>query len=71
MKIEIDLKRLRLFNNLTQEALAKKLGKNKYTIANWENGKTSPGIDDFYVLNKVLNPDEVFFLKFNQVKLDK
>lgn len=70
MKIEIDLKRLRKFNNLTQEALAQKVGKNKYTIANWENGKTAPQIDDFYKLNELLNPDGIFFLKFNQVKLD-
>jgi putative transcriptional regulator len=38
----IDVKSVRQKLNLTQAALAEKLGVDQGTVSNWENGKNSP-----------------------------
>lgn len=40
-KLLITLKAARVNAGLTQEEVAKALNKNKKTVSNWENGKTS------------------------------
>lgn len=51
----IDLKKQRLKKGYTQEALAKKLGISRTTIANIECGFNSPSIALAKELGKVLN----------------
>ena len=38
------IKRMRLFRNLYQRDVAKQMGVDKATVANWEKGKTAPPI---------------------------
>lgn len=49
------LKELRLANNLTQEALAQKLGVARSTITMWENGLSKPRLDTLVRLANVLD----------------
>lgn len=43
--MKLTLKAARINNNLTQEEVAKKVGKSKNTIQNYENGKRIPNIE--------------------------
>ncbi|MFM1602059.1 helix-turn-helix transcriptional regulator [Helcococcus ovis] len=63
-KPEVSLKGLRMLKDMSQKELGEKLGKSEYTIANWESGKSSPKITDYYKLKDVLDIDNQFFLKF-------
>ena len=44
------LRELRKEKQLTQKQVAKKLGVADSTYANWEQGRTQPGVDDIYRL---------------------
>lgn len=58
MNMKISLKAARVNANLTQSEVAKKLRKNKQTIVNWENGKTSMDAANFAALCKLYNIGE-------------
>lgn len=53
MDINIKLKKARLAVNLTQEAVAEKVGVTRQTISNWENGKSYPDIVSIIILSDV------------------
>ena len=50
-----NLKNLRLFNNLTQQGLADKLGVSFKTISHWESGYSEPTLQLLIKLKKILN----------------
>lgn len=56
------LKELRLEDQLTQKQIAKKLNIAESTYANWEQGRTRPGIYDIFSLLWVfdINAGELF-----------
>lgn len=52
--------------NLTQEQVAKMLGRCKQTVINWEKGKTPIGIPEFAMLCEIYKiPVECIFLPYN------
>lgn len=51
--MQISLAAARVNANLSQEEVAKKLGKSKQTIINWEKGRTAPGIIEIEALEKI------------------
>ncbi len=53
MNISVKLKNARLACNLTQEAVAEKVGVTRQTISNWENGKSYPDIVSIIILSDV------------------
>lgn len=57
------LKRYRLKANLTQEALATKIGKGKNYISDLERGIKKPSLDVFVSLAKTLNASADYLLK--------
>lgn len=46
---------LRKMNNLTQQDIAKRLGKSVNAISNWELGNTSPPVDNLVDLCKIFD----------------
>lgn len=42
-------------NNMTQSALAKKIGVSQQLVSSWCTGKSKPGIPSAYKLSQVLN----------------
>ena len=50
-----NLKTLRLFNNLTQQSLADKLGVSFKTISHWESGYSEPSLSFLIKLKEILN----------------
>ena len=61
---KITLRAARSNANLTQAEAAKKIGVSRDTIANWENGKTSPSVGKFKRIEAVygISYDELDFL---------
>ena len=57
MKIGNKILELRKKNNLSQEALAEKIGVTRQTISKWELGETSPDIQQAKELSKVFDND--------------
>ena len=55
MEIGNKILELRKKNNLSQEALAEKIGVTRQTISKWELGETSPDIKQAKELSKVFN----------------
>ena len=53
MEIGNKILELRKKNNLSQEALAEKIGVTRQTISKWELGETSPDIKQAKELSKV------------------
>ena len=47
------LRKARLSANLTQEAVAEKVGVSRQTMSNWENGKSNPDISSVIALSDV------------------
>ena len=62
--MKITLKAARVNAGLTQDEVAKILKKSKNTIVNYENGKSSPGIEIGKALAKLygLSVDDIIFL---------
>lgn len=50
-----NLKNLRIFNNLTQQKLAEKLGVSFKTVSHWESGYSEPNIQQLIILKQILN----------------
>ena len=55
MSISENLKRLRTESNLTQDDIAKCLGRDRSAYAFWETGKTSPSPKQLVTLSKIFN----------------
>ena len=55
MEIGNKILELRKKNNLSQEALAEKIGVTRQTISKWELGETAPDIKQAKELSKVFN----------------
>ncbi|ANU28415.1 helix-turn-helix transcriptional regulator [Planococcus versutus] len=52
--------------NLTQEQLAKLLGKaGKQSVSNWENGHSKPPLSIAFKLSEILEKDISFLFSFN------
>ncbi len=56
-KVSKNLKKIRIQNNLTQDALAEKIHVTRQAISNWENDKTKPDIESLEMLAEVLEVD--------------
>ena len=62
-KLQISLAAARVNANMTQEDVAKIMGVTRHSIANWENGKTIPGIPEIEMLCRIYNiPQDYIFL---------
>lgn len=60
----VSLKAARVNVELTQREVANQMGLNVATLVNWENGKTSPDIDQFKKLCEIYKcPIDAIFLK--------
>lgn len=60
---KISLAAARVNANKTQREVADLMGVNVSTIINWENGKTSPNIEQFVKLCSIYNcPQGIIFL---------
>lgn len=64
---KITLKAARANLNLTQTEAAKQLGVSKDTLSNWENGRTSPNVEKFKLIEQIygVSYDELDFLPQN------
>lgn len=64
---KITLKAARANLNLTQTEAAKRLGVSKDTLSNWENGRTSPNVEKFRLIEQIygVSYDELDFLPQN------
>ena len=49
-ELKISLRAARVNAGLTQEEVAKRIGKNKQTVINWENGRTPIDLGNFALL---------------------
>lgn len=64
-----NLIRARENKNLTQEQLALELGKaGKSAVSNWENGRSTPSMEDAFRIAEILEED-VRFLFGNKVQV--
>ena len=54
-KLRYNLKSLRIFNNLTQQELANKVGVSFKTISHWELGYSEPSLQLLIKLKNILN----------------
>lgn len=62
-KPKISLKALRNLRNISQASLAESIGRNETTVVNWERGKTSMSIPDYFKIKELLDPKDQFFLE--------
>lgn len=71
MNLSEQIKKFRKEKNMKQEELAKKLGKSKSVISNWEKGINKPDADTIAELCKILKitPNQLFDWKENHNKL--
>ena len=53
-RVRHTLRQWRQLAGLTQEELAKAVGRNRTTIVAWEQGKSAPNANDIAVIEKVL-----------------
>lgn len=65
--MRVTLKAARVNKELTQEAFAKAVGVGAKTVANWENGVSSPRADKLPEICRVLGceTDDLIFLSAN------
>lgn len=57
-----NIRKYRLQNNITQDELAKKLGKSKNVISNWERGDNRPDADSIELMCKIfaISPNDIY-----------
>lgn len=72
MNIEIAnrLVKLRKENNLSQEALANKLGISRQAVSKWERAEASPDTDNLIMLAKIYNVSLDELLQTNQEEFE-
>jgi transcriptional regulator with XRE-family HTH domain len=65
MKLGENIKNYRLFRQMTQEELAKKLNRSKSVISHWEKGENNPDLDTCEELCRILSitPNQLFAWK--------
>lgn len=51
--LKISLRAARVNAGMTQECVARKLGKAKQTVVNWENGKSALSAEDLFKLSEL------------------
>lgn len=54
MKIGENIKKYRVYRNMTQEDLAKQLSRSKSVVSHWEKGENNPDLDTCELICKVL-----------------
>ena len=61
-KLNMNIKNFRQFRGITQQEIARRLGKSKNVISNWERGDNSPNPDEIMELCKILEvtPNQIF-----------
>ena len=61
-KLNENIRKFRVFRQITQADLASKLGKTKNVISNWENGLNSPDPDTIETICNILKvtPNQLF-----------
>ena len=65
------IKEIRKKNNLTQSALADKLGVTYQAVSKWENGKNIPDMETLKAISKEFNVDIDMIVGNNKTKKDK
>ena len=56
------VKKLRKEHHWTQKQLGKMMGLNDTTVSNWENGNTTPTIDELVILVRLLSVSSDYIL---------
>jgi transcriptional regulator with XRE-family HTH domain len=64
--MQINLKAARINKNLTQEEAAKQLGISKYTLSNYERGKSFPDVSVIKTIEKVYEVEYDNIIFFTQ-----
>lgn len=61
-KLNLNIKNFRQFRGITQQEIARRLGKSKNVISNWERGDNSPNPDEIVELCRILEvtPNQIF-----------
>lgn len=67
-KFPENLKKFRIKAGLTQEELAKKLGKTKNVISNWERGENRPDAETIAKICAILNVTPNELLGWNEIE---
>lgn len=79
-KLNENIRKFRIFRQITQAELATRLGKTKNVISNWENGLNSPDPDTIEMICNILNvtPNQLFgweempeYIKFEEYMEEK
>ena len=73
MNLSENLKKIRKDNNLSQEALAEKLGVSRQSVSKWESGLAYPEMDKVLQLCEMfnLNIDELLNQNIKEVEKNK
>ena len=61
-KLNMNIRNFRQFRGITQQEMARRLGKSKNVISNWERGDNSPNPDEIVKLCEILEvtPNQIF-----------
>ena len=72
-KVAEQLKQLRVKHQLSQDALAEQLFISRQAISKWENGDTTPDLENLVRLTEIfdVNLDELVLAKPNEVKVER
>ena len=72
-KVAEQLKQLRVEHQLSQDALAEQLFISRQAISKWENGDTTPDLDNLVRLTEIfgVSLDELVLAKPNEVKVER
>ncbi|MSU87382.1 helix-turn-helix domain-containing protein [Streptococcus dysgalactiae] len=72
-KVAEQLKQLRVKHQLSQDALAEQLFISRQAISKWENGDTTPDLDNLVRLTEIfgVSLDELVLAKPNEVKVER
>ncbi|MDY2962800.1 helix-turn-helix domain-containing protein [Streptococcus dysgalactiae] len=72
-KVAEQLKQLRVKHQLSQDALAEQLFISRQAISKWENGDTTPDLDNLVRLTEIFDVslDELVLAKPNEAKVER
>ncbi|SUN52045.1 SPBc2 prophage-derived HTH-type transcriptional regulator yonR [Streptococcus dysgalactiae subsp. dysgalactiae] len=72
-KVAEQIKQLRVKHQLSQDALAEQLFISRQAISKWENGDTTPDLDNLVRLTEIfgVSLDELVLAKPNEVKVER
>lgn len=72
-KVAEQLKQLRVKHQLSQDALVEQLFISRQAISKWENGDTTPDLDNLVRLTEIFDVslDELVLAKPNEVKVER